>query len=70
MSYYQALPIYRAAMDSVVSIDRAVRTFPRHHKYALGQQLRDTSLDALMWVLRAHPKTTSHAGKSNTEARI
>jgi len=34
MSYYESLPIYRAAMDSVVLIDRVVRTFPRHHKYS------------------------------------
>jgi len=50
MSYYESLPIYRAAMDSVMAIDGTVRAFPRYHKYALGQRLRDASLDALVWV--------------------
>ncbi len=57
-SYYEGLPIYRAAMDSVVLIDRVVRVFPRHHKYTLGQRLREVSLDALVWVQRANTKAT------------
>jgi hypothetical protein len=43
MSYVEALPIYRAAMDEVVSVDRG---FPRYHKCALGTQLRQASLEA------------------------
>ena len=62
MSYYEALPIYRAAMDSVVAIDTAVRSFPRYHTYALGQRLRDASLDALVWVQATVPVCSKGAG--------
>ena len=58
MGYYQALPIYRAAMEAVTGVDAAVRDFPRYHKFAIGQRLRDASLEALVWVQRAHPRAT------------
>jgi four helix bundle protein len=70
MSYVEALPIYRAAMDVVVAVDAAVRGFPRYHKYALGTQLRQASLEALLNVQRAHPKQARAAGLARLCASI
>jgi hypothetical protein len=36
-SYYEALPIFRAAMDIVVCIDVAVQRFPKEHRYLRDQ---------------------------------
>jgi len=53
-SYYEALPIFRAAMDAAVKIDAAVLQFSRGHKYSLGTKLRDASADILVLVARAN----------------
>jgi hypothetical protein len=38
-SYYEALPIFRTAMDSAVRVDRAVLRFPKGHENAHGREL-------------------------------
>jgi hypothetical protein len=35
-SYYEALPIYKAAMDVAVRVDAVVQRFGKGHKYTLG----------------------------------
>ncbi len=35
-SYYEALPIFRAAMDAAVRVDAALQRFPKGHKHLLG----------------------------------
>ncbi len=35
-SYYEALPIFRAAMDCAVRVDAAVQKFPKGQKYIRG----------------------------------
>ena len=39
-SYYEALPIYKAAMD--VAVRGVVQRFAKRHKYMLGGRLRET----------------------------
>jgi hypothetical protein len=47
LSYYEGLPIYRAAADVVVTIDGVVSGFSRYHKHTLGARLREAGgLDA------------------------
>ena len=53
-SYYEALPIYRVAMDVVVRIDRAVQRIPKGQKYVLGARLRDGSLDVVLLIARGN----------------
>ena len=53
-AHYEALPIFRAAMDAAVRVDRAVQRFPKGHKYALGTKLRDASADIIVLVARAN----------------
>jgi len=53
-SYYEALPIYRAALDCAVAVDAAVMRFSKGHKYTLGARLRDTAADILLGVARAN----------------
>ncbi|MBK6615709.1 hypothetical protein [Ottowia sp.] len=38
MAYARQLPLWRAAMDLAVHLEQAVRRFPRHHKYTLGNR--------------------------------
>ena len=35
-SYYEALPIYKVAMDVAVRVDAVVQRFAKGHKYTLG----------------------------------
>ena len=53
-SYYEALPIFRAAMDCAVRVDAAVQKFPKGHKYTLGARLRNTTADIVLDVARAN----------------
>jgi 23S rRNA-intervening sequence protein len=65
-SYYEALPIFRAAMDAAVRVDRAVQRFPKGHKYALGTKLRDASADIIVLVARANRR----AGRAQSLAAL
>jgi hypothetical protein len=47
-SYYEALPIYKVAMDVAVRVDAVVQRFAKGHKYTLGGRLRETTLDVVM----------------------
>jgi hypothetical protein len=53
-SYYEALPIYKVAMDVAVRVDAAVRRFGKSHKYTLGGRLRETTLDVVMLIARCN----------------
>jgi hypothetical protein len=53
-SYYEALPIYKAAMDIAVRVDAVVQRFAKGHKYTLGGRLRDTTLDVVVLVARCN----------------
>ena len=53
-SYYEGLPIYKAAADLAVLLDRVVRGFSRYHKYALGAKLRDVSIELVVLVARCN----------------
>jgi len=53
-SYYEGLPIYRAAADLVVLLDRVVRGFSRFHKYGMGTRLREGSTDLVLLVARCN----------------
>lgn len=56
-SYYEALPIFRAAMDAAVRIDAAVQRFPKGHRYTLGNRLRELSAEVLVLVARANARS-------------
>ena len=43
-TYYEALPIYKAATDLAVLLVRVVRGFSRYHKYTLGSRMRETAI--------------------------
>lgn len=54
MARYEHLPIYKAALDLTVHLERVVAGFSRYHKYTLGTELREGSRAVLMQVLRAN----------------
>jgi hypothetical protein len=55
-SYYEGLPIYKAAADLVVRLDRAVRGFSRYHKYTLGARMREAAIDVVLLVARCNER--------------
>ena len=54
MARYEHLPIYRAAFDLAVHIERQVKNFSRYHKYTLGTELRDGSRRILQRIIEAN----------------
>ena len=64
MARHEHLPIYKAALDLTVQLERVVAGFSRYHKYTLGTELRDGSRRVLLQVLRAN-----NAGSAGERAR-
>ena len=58
MARYEHLPIYRAAFDLAVHIEKIVCHFSRYHKYTLGTELRNKSRGILEQIIVAN--NTSH----------
>jgi len=54
MARYDHLPIYRAAFDLAVHIEKIVRHFSRYHKYSLGTELRESSRRILERIIEAN----------------
>jgi hypothetical protein len=54
MARYDHLPIYRAAFDLAVHIEKLVRQYSRYHKYTLGTGLRDGSRRILARIIAAN----------------
>ena len=60
MARYEHLPIYRAAFDLAVHMEKIVRHFSRYHKYSLGTELRVRSVfTRIIW---SAPSVRSAAG--------
>ncbi|MDA3899100.1 MAG: four helix bundle protein [Spirochaetes bacterium] len=53
MARYEHLPIFKAALDCSVLIERQVGAFSRAHRFAIGADLRRHSQQILICVLRA-----------------
>jgi hypothetical protein len=54
MARYEHLPIYRAAFDLAVHVEKIVRNFSRYHKYSLGTELRERSRRVLERIMAAN----------------
>jgi hypothetical protein len=54
MARYEHLPIYRAAFDLAVHVEKIVRNFSRYHKYSLGTELRERSRRILERIIEAN----------------
>ncbi len=54
MARYEHLPIYRAAFDLAVHVEKIVRNFSRYHKYSLGTELRERSRKLLERIMEAN----------------
>lgn len=59
MARYEHLPIYKAALDMTVHVEKLVAAFSRYHQYTLGTELREASRAVLMQVLRANNAATA-----------
>jgi len=54
MARYEHLPIYRAAFDLNLYVEKIVRHFSRYHKYTLGTELRDRAREIVRLIVRAN----------------
>ena len=54
MARYEHLPIYKAALDLTVHLEKLVAGFSRYHKYTLGTGMRNASRAVLLQVLKAN----------------
>jgi hypothetical protein len=54
MARYEHLPIFRAAFDLALHLEKIVKNFSRYHKYTLGTELRDRSRAVLQRVIAAN----------------
>ena len=68
MARYEHLPIYRAAFDLAVHIEKIVRNFSRYHKYTLGTELRDGSRRILQRIMEANETGKSRDREPALEA--
>ena len=54
MARYEHLPIYKAALDAAVHFEQVVAGFSRYHKYTPGTELRRTSREVVLGIIRAN----------------
>ena len=54
MARYEHLPIYRAAFDLTLDLERTVRGFSRYNKYTLGSDLRQKARGLVEKVIAAN----------------
>ncbi|MCP4399489.1 MAG: four helix bundle protein [bacterium] len=54
MARYEHLPIYKAAFDLNVYVEKIVRHFSRYHKYTLGTELRERARCLAQIIRRAN----------------
>ena len=59
MARHEHLPIYKAALDLTVHLEKVVAGFSRYHKYTLGTELRQGSRAVLQQVVRANNATNA-----------
>ena len=57
MAQYEHLPIYKAAFDLIVYLEKVVAGFSRYNKYTHGAALRDTAREVVMLIVRANNST-------------
>lgn len=54
MARYSHLPIFQQAYDLTIVIYHYTAKFQREYKYTLGAKLKETIIEFLDWVIRAH----------------
>ena len=54
MAQYEHLPIYKAAFDLVVYLEKVVSKFSRYNKYTHGKALRDIAREIVILIVRAN----------------
>jgi hypothetical protein len=54
MARYEHLPIFRAAFDLAVHVEKIVRHFDRYHKYGIGTELRERTRAVVERIIRAN----------------
>jgi hypothetical protein len=53
LAQYEHLPIYKAAFDLLLYMEKIVANFSRYNKYTHGSALRNLARDVTMLIVRA-----------------
>ena len=56
MAHYENLPVYKAALDLTIYVEKIVQFFSRYHKYTVGTDLRNAARRVLILVSKANIK--------------
>jgi hypothetical protein len=70
MARYEHLPIYLAAVESVVYFEGIVRNFSRYNKYTLGSDLRNKSRQIACQIMRVNSLRDKREGLEELVAYI
>ena len=54
MARHEHLPLYKTSLELCLLLETAVRQFPRYHKYAIGNDLRQEARNLIRLVVRAN----------------
>jgi hypothetical protein len=54
MARYEHLPIYKAALDMAVHMEKVAASFSRAHRYTLGNELRTLAHRSVMLTIKAN----------------
>lgn len=55
-SAYENLPVYKKARDLAVYFENIVKHFDKHHKYAVGSDLRNMSRRILILIAKSNTR--------------
>jgi hypothetical protein len=56
MARYQHLPIFKEAYDLNIEIHKRVDSFPRVHRYSMGERLKNLTMDFLDLMVQANSR--------------
>ncbi len=56
MAQYNHLPVFQRAYQLALEVHQAISQFPREHKYALGQKLKDLASELLDLIVEANSR--------------
>ena len=54
MALFTSLPVYKLGYDLLIDIHKITKNFNREHKYTLGEQLKEESLQLLIHIYKAN----------------
>jgi len=70
MAKYNHLPIFQLAYKLILEIYGTTHQFPREHKYALGQKLKDAGIEFIDFIISANSQENKVLSLEETRIRL